>query len=292
MVIRFDELLTMTKDPSRTLKTLERGMTLIDTIKDGEGVTLEDLVSVTGFAKSTVHGYVTTFEELGYVVKEDGKYHLGLRFLNLASYARSRKPEYELAKAVVERLGEQTDAEVDFDIEENGRIINLFNVLGSTNHRSVEVNLYFYMHTTATGKAILASWSDNRVRSVIEQWGLPEVTAHTITSEEALFEQLEAIQHRGYAVNNQQHLDGIHSIGAAVMYPDNSVFGGISIAGPHYRMDKTRIENYLAPELLEAVDIIETRLGDEFDEGLPEADELYGDVLQDHKAHGMSDSLD
>lgn len=255
----------MEHHPGRTLKTIERGMQVVDTIKKENGMTIDDLVCELDMPKSTIHGYVSTFEKLGYLVREEEEFQVGLRFLNLASHAQSRKPEYAIAKTAVEQLGERTDAEIDFDIEENGRIINLFNVLGSTKRRSVDVNLYFYMHTTATGKAVLASWSDERVEQVIERWGLPQVTPRTITSEADLFEELNAIRDRGYALNDQQHMEGIRSVGATVRYPNDTVFGAISIAGPHYRLDDVHIESHLLPELMKAVDSVEQQLASDLD---------------------------
>ena len=260
----------------RSLQTIERGLEIIEAIKQHEGLTLAEVATEFDMAESTMHGYLTTFRNHGYLVKEGEVYHLGLRFLNPASYAKTRKREYTLAKEAAETLGNVTNEVIDFDVEENYRIINLINVFGPMNERSVRQHRYFYMHTTGTGKAILAAMPDEEVRTVVEQVGLPKVTPYTIESEAELFEEIEAARERGYAYNDQQHIEGLQSIGAAVRYPSGEIFGALSIAGPVYRLEG-RIETEIAPNLLVAVRALEEQLELEPDERRP-----FGQEFETH----------
>lgn len=256
----------MLDQSGRTLKTLETGLGVIEAVKEHQGMTIGELVEEFDTATSTMHGYLSTLQKLGYIVKEEDRYFVGLRFLHLASFAKSRKPEYALARSAVNELGQQTNEEVDFDVEENGRIINVFNTHGVTQERSVSVNNYFYMHTTATGMAILAEWPRERVERVFDHWGLPRVTSQSVVDEEEILAELEETRERGFAINDQQHMQGIRSIGAAVTYPDESIFGGLSIAGPHYRMERSQMLNFYGPDLLDAARSLEADLVAELDD--------------------------
>lgn len=59
---------------------------------------VSELADELNTAKSTVHGYLSTLHDQRYLVKEGDTYHIGMKFLRLGEYARTRKTEYELVK--------------------------------------------------------------------------------------------------------------------------------------------------------------------------------------------------
>ena len=115
------------------------------------------------------------------------------------------------------------------------------------------------LHTISSGKMILANYTQEQVNEIIEVHGLEARTEQTITDRETLFEELDTIAQQEYAVNDQESVNGLRSIGAPIFYNDQIV-AGLDIAGPIHRLDDERLENELSKTLLQSINEIELKI--------------------------------
>lgn len=246
------------------LQTTAISLELIDAIVELDGPTLSALSEEMSLAKSTVHSHLTTLSNYGYVVKRDNSYQLGAKFCHLADYIRTRREYYRVAREVISWLSDESSLEVDFSVEENGRIVSLYGDLDFASSPEFLVDgSPFHVHTTASGKAIIAEYPERRVREIIDQWGLPAATEDSITTEEALFEELEQVREQGYAINDNESIEGFWAIGEVVKSPRGEVYGSINLSGPTYLIDEETTSTQL--ELLEeAVDRFETQIAEQY----------------------------
>jgi len=120
-------------------------------------------------------------------------------------------------------------------VEEHGQVI-ILNGASPAPDPAYDVGNVFDMHITAIGKVLLAEMDDDEVSAIVDEWGLPEYTEHTLTDEEALFEELEEVRETGLAFNHEEMLSGLSAVGVAVKRPDSSVCGALSVGGPTYRI--------------------------------------------------------
>jgi len=236
----------MDEPSGRTLKTTETSFDIIEYIKDVDGATLDKLATNLNLAKSTVHAHVTTLAERGYLTKVGNQYEIGLEFFHLGVYARDRNPAYQLALENVRGLARTTNEESTFSVEAFGRVITLFDTIGYEADQNQNVGVfrigqYHDMHCTAVGKALLAAYSDDRVVSIINRRGLPAQTSNTITEKADLIEELEKIRERGYAINDEEYIEGHRSVAVAVREPNEEILGALSIQGPSYRLTVDRL---------------------------------------------------
>ncbi|MFC6906473.1 IclR family transcriptional regulator [Halalkalicoccus tibetensis] len=257
------------------VKTTERSLALVGFIQRRDGATLSELVTELGLAKSTVHKHLSTLESHGYLVKEGEQYHIGLKFHHHGEYARLRKRGYRLAGRTVRDLAERTDEEADFVVENDGRTItiyesyhpqnsyrdDLFDTTSDLSHSGT----YYHMHCTAGGKALLAALPDERVEAILDRWGLPERTENTITDRETLFEELSRTRERGYAVADEEYVDGLCAVGVAVRNPDGSILGGLAMSVPTYRRGSEGFESEAPRIVLEAGRELEEALAEPAD---------------------------
>ena len=223
-----------------TLQTSTTSLTILDTIADHDGASLSELADQFDLAQSTLHTHLTTLYENGFIVKEGSKYYPGLKLLGLGEIAKNRKYEYQIARREARDLAEKLNEEVTFSVEEHGRAIIMFAENSDPSRESFQTGRRFYMHASAGGKAILSRFDDERISDIIKRWGLPNVTEHTTTDEEELFEDIEQIRERGYSISDQEAIEGLMAIGAPVMYPDGQVFGSLDVSGPAYRIVEKR----------------------------------------------------
>lgn len=228
-------------DAGRVLKTTAASLELVDHILELEGASLTELAEATGLAKSTVHSHLATLASHGYVVNEDNRYHLGAKFCHLGDYVRARREYHRIAEEAVARLQAESKMNADFTVEEHGRIISLYGDLDFANSpRFLVDGSPFYVHTTASGKAIVAEYDEDRVRSIVDRWGLPTPTDRSIATLEELFAELERVRERGYAESHGESIDGLWAIGKAVTSPRGEVYGSLNLSGPAYTFDEEK----------------------------------------------------
>ncbi|RQG90076.1 IclR family transcriptional regulator [Natrarchaeobius halalkaliphilus] len=246
-------------DGGDTRKTTKTSLAVVEAINELDGATLSELADHTGLATSTLHTHLRTLEETEYVTRIDNTYQLGLKLFYLGENARRRDSRYTLAKEKAFRLANQVSEEVNFAVEEYGRSIMLFDETPSPSDTGFQVGRYFHMHSSASGKAMLAEYSEQRVDEIIDKWGLPKYTENTITDIDELRGELETIREQGYAVNQQEELEGLHSVAMVINNPDGSVFGSLDVSGPPYRLPE---DHEIAAQLQPVVEELESELED------------------------------
>lgn len=246
---------------SRSVKSTQTTFRIIEALEASDGARLTDLAAELELAKSTVHQQLSALVELGYVIREDSEYQLGLKLLDLGEYVRTRKPAYELAEPLVEELAEETDERAQFFAEEHGRAIYIHTKQGEhAVQADRRVGKQRYLHSSAGGKAILAHLPKDKIETVIDQWGLPHETDNTHTTRESLFEDLKEIRDRGYSLNKAESISGLWSVGVPVMGTDGLPVGSFSISGPRQRMNTDRIHETMVDLLLGTANELELKI--------------------------------
>lgn len=240
-------------------KTTKTSLAIVEAINDLNGATLTELSDHTDLPTSTLHTHLKTLEEAEYVTCSGKTYQLGLRLFHLGENARQRDPRYILARDKAFELANQVNEEVSFAVEEYGRSIILYDETPSPSDTGFQVGHYFHMHSSASGKAMLATFSTERVYEIIDKWGLPKHTENTITDVDELLDELKQVREQGYAVNRQEELEGLYSVAMVINNPDGSVFGSLDISGPPYRLPD---DSEIAAQLRPVVSDLESQLED------------------------------
>lgn len=249
------------KTDTRRLKSVDQSFTIIEYLQEGDGATLSEIADDLEMPISTAHIHLATLVENGYVVKDDGEYRCSFRFLATGGEMRDRMALYQAAKPEVDDLRHKSGEHANLTVEENGYSVQLYK---SQSPESIDDNAplgqHLHLHSTATGKAILAQLSDAELEGVIDERGLPAVTDNTITSEDALRDELQAIRERGYSINRGEHFPGVSAVATSIVSKPDGVTGAISISGPRSRMERDRVEDELGPEILNTKNIIELKI--------------------------------
>lgn len=234
----------------KRVKTTENAFAILRALKRLDGARISELTGETELAKSTIHRHLGTLSEMGWVVREGDTYRIGFRFLEFGEHARQRKKGYQLAKEKVDELATETDERVQFLVEENGQAVYVHRALGKHAVRTDPgIGNRIPLHATSGGKAILAHLPESRIDEIIEHRGLAALTPHTITDPEQLFESLEHIRECGYAINNQENIEGLRALGVPVRRKNGLVLGALSVSGPTHRMKGEWFDQKL-PDLL------------------------------------------
>ncbi|SIR75424.1 transcriptional regulator, IclR family [Haladaptatus litoreus] len=251
----------MEKTAKHPVQTTEKTLRLVEALKNSGSCGITELADRLNMGKSAVHNHLATLEQHGYVVSEAGKYRLGLKFLDIGGYTRSQMDLYKTAESEVKQLAMETGERANLLTEEHGMGIYLYRANGN---RAVDLDTYTgvrtYLHTSALGKAILATMSEERTEAILDRHGLPATTPGCVTDRDELYDELETIREDGFAVDDEERMEGLRCIAMPITSTEGNSLGAISISAPSSRMKGTRFQETI-PELLSgAVNMIELNL--------------------------------
>jgi DNA-binding IclR family transcriptional regulator len=114
-------------------------------------------------------------------------------------------------------------------------------------------------HCTGLGKALLAHLPEETVRQSFAG-GLRSYTSKTITRMDAFLPELANVRQAGYAIDDEEHEQGVMCI-AAPVFDSHTAVAAISIAGPAERIREGIRHKDLTAAVLAAAEEVSTRLG-------------------------------
>lgn len=248
-------------DVKHPVRTTEKTLMLIEELMDCEPCGVTELADGLEMGKSAVHNHLTTLQKHGYVLKTGDEYQLGLKFLEVGGSTRKSMNFYQVAEPEVDWLANETGELANLLLEEQGLGVYL---MRSKGEKAVDLDTYAglrtYLHTTALGKAILAYLPESRVEEIIERRGLEQETPRSIDSREKLFNALEDVRDRGYAIDDGERLEGLRCIAAPIKDSTDEVLGAISVSAPANRVSDDDLHNQLPKKVLSAANVIELNI--------------------------------
>lgn len=245
-------------EPNR-IQAVANVFKIVEEVGELDGCGVRELATHMDLPKSTVHVYLKTLEEIGYVVQEDGKYRLGFRFLNLGGQARHENSLYQAGRNEVDELAQITSEVATMGCEECGYRVMLYRTepTGAI-FNNAPTGEYTRMHWTALGKTVLSQKSVAEIDEIVDRRGLPQATEHTIVDRDALMDEIELIRSQGYAIEDEERVRGVKSV-AVPVENDETPDAAISVAGPKHNFDATCIEEELLPALQNTANVIELK---------------------------------
>lgn len=245
----------------RRLQSVDQAFEIIEFLREKDSATLSEIASHFDMPMSTAHIHLSTLVHSEYVVRADDEYRCSFRFLGTGGELRDDLALYQAAKTEVDDLQKNSGEHANLTVKENGYAVQLYK---SRSPESIDDNAplgkHLYLHSTATGKAILAELTEEEVVSVIEKRGLPQQTEETITERDALIDELEIIQDQGYSVNRGEHYSGVCAVATSIKSKPDDALGAVSVSGPLSRMGSQRIETEIVPKLRNKKNIIDLKL--------------------------------
>ena len=221
---------------------LEKGIAVLEYLSlHTQGETLQDIKSALDISQTTAYRILNTLVRLDYLIyNEDTKrYKLSRKLLTLGFRSLN---EHNLLETVLPRLR---------DLRDQVKETACFGVLGdrkgifieqAQGHHTFRFILSpgkpFDLHCSAPGKAIMA-YLPNTVRDrYLSYMEFTRYNARTITTRDAYLEELEKVRKLGYAMDNEEELNGVICIGAPIFNYTGYPCGAIWISGPKDRLSK------------------------------------------------------
>jgi IclR family acetate operon transcriptional repressor len=221
------------------IELVEKTVNVLEALADGQaGSSLAGVAERTALVKSTAFRILYTLKELGYVeqAERNGNYRLTLKALALGRRAAMRPTLINIARPHLVRLRDQLQ-ESSWLAEWRRREAVLLEAIEAPHklRLSLELGDVCPLHASALGKAIAAHLTPDELREAVGTGPLPRYTSKTVSSRFRLAQELERVRKQGYAVNEQETVDGALLVGAAVFDANRRVCAAVSVSCPMAR---------------------------------------------------------
>jgi DNA-binding IclR family transcriptional regulator len=193
---------------------------------------------------ATIYRLVATLATRGYLEKnlETQKYHLGPKVVRLAANYSMHNSLVEIAHRVFAKHARSFPYNFYLGIMRNNEVIYiaLYESRGPLKI-TTEPGETVSLPSSAIGKILLASKSDEFIRKFLAQKPLKQLTPLTITRERELFRQIKQIRKLGYAINRGEIYPEIAAVAAPINGPDGAVIAGLSLGFPLHYLDTKKL---------------------------------------------------
>ena len=213
-----------------------RALNLIEIVTQGpvDGFTLTELSKLIGISKSSTLALLRTLADAGYVrTREPGPRYLpGMALVRLGDHSRAVQPIDEIAQSYIPALAQEIGMTIRVAINDGGRpvFISRADAPGAIRFHTM-LGVREAPSVSSAGKAILANLSDEEIKAVIAETGFPARTRNSHTSMPSLLRDINQVRSRGYAIDNEEDVEGIFCIGAAFFDHTGKCGGAISATG-------------------------------------------------------------
>lgn len=232
--------------------SVERSFILLELLGSADNhLGVSTLAELSDLPIATVHRLLITLKELGYVEQnaETRKYTLGVRILQLRGAVIEQLNLGVQAMPIMKALTHQVNETVHLAVLDEGEIVYIERIEGlQTQGMYTRIGKRAPVHCTALGKAMLAYLPEHKRAEIIANRGLKRYSPTTITTEEALDQELDRIRQRGYATDEGETGEEVRCLAAPIRDYTGNVVAALSISGPN-----TRIVPARDSELSEAV---------------------------------------
>src|ERR1700722_19173569 len=211
----------MSRTPSYSLLTLEKGLRVLELIADNAGdIGLTQLSTQLDESVTVIFRILRTLVGLGYLNQDPHtkRYSLGLRIWELSEKAMARLDIVEKIQPVLTRLTHLTGETSSFAINQGKEFLYVATVAGLQPLRAyVEPGARIPLSMpTASGRAILA-FSPQEVVDDILSRKLERFTPKTIVDPAELRGALDDIKRRGVAVVHGENQQQLSAVAAPIM---------------------------------------------------------------------------
>src|SRR3954454_1702527 len=188
------------------VQSLERGLAVILAFADHHPrLTLSEVAESTGLSRPTARRLLLTLEALGYVRAEDRAFSLTPRVLALGYAYLSSLDLTTIAQPVMERLVSEAQEACTLATLDRSDVVYVSR--GSTRRLTsltLAVGTRLPAYASAMGHVLLADLPPAELRRYLDGTELMALTAHTLTTEDALAERLGQVREQGWAQADQE----------------------------------------------------------------------------------------
>ena len=232
-------------DSNQTHQSLKRGLYIIEVVSViGGSATLAEVARKTALPRSTAYHLLRALVEFGYLVQDGGArtYTLSPKLFRLTGSAWTKEQLAEIAMPFLDTLSRRTGEGTSLAVLRDGVVTVIAKREPEGPVRVVqEVGATRPIHCTAVGKVLAAWLPEKELDGVISRTVFQQKTAKTITSPLAFRQELARIRATGFAMDNEEHIEGIRCIATSVRDYSGEIRASLCVVGPKNHLPQRRL---------------------------------------------------
>lgn len=213
------------------MSTIQRAVDVLNLFKKNEKLSFNEIQELIKFNKSTLFRVLYTLEQNKYLSRDEhGRYELGITIYILGNQASQANKLKKIAAQSLNQLSQRNNATVHLGTLDGLEVVVIDKYDAPHSIKMVSrVGKTIPAHCTAQGKTLLAYSPRELVEQIIGHHGMTRFTPNTINTLEGLFQELEKIRERGYAIDNSEHEKHIRCIGVPILNKQGQIEAAISM---------------------------------------------------------------
>ncbi|MEM1294345.1 MAG: IclR family transcriptional regulator [Verrucomicrobiota bacterium] len=249
--------------PASQSPSTDRALDILEAMShEPSGLTLSELVRATELPQNSVYRIANALLARGYVHRResDKRFTLSNRFFDLGRPKVNEKSLVVCSYEGLQWLRDQTGETAQLMVRSGRHGVVLEQVAGLHPIQvSGAVGMRIPLYSCAPGKAILAHLPDNEFEGWLDSVTLKSFTPKTLSTSEVLVSDLKQTKQRGYAVDREEGLGGIHCIAAPILNSHAYPVASITVMAPVFRLPEAGFDDFGA-KALAAANMIRDRL--------------------------------
>lgn len=220
---------------ARSVPAVERAIQMLKALGSSDAdQRLSDLSRALGISKSTAYQLLQTLEAHGLVERdpESRRYRLGYGLIELAGPVLGRLDLRALARPSLRRLCAETGQTVFLGVRDGDRIVIVEKEEPSADLKiTAPVGRRIPITAGSFGKLFLAYADPADLDRLLGQQPLRRFTARTITEPAAYRRVLEATRQLGFALDDEEYLEGVRGISAPILGAAGELAAALAVVG-------------------------------------------------------------
>jgi len=242
---------------------LERGLAILEHVSRRGPCSTAELGEAIGISRSASYRIVGQLRACGFL--EDGggpeQVRIGIKVVEMGLAELGSRDAVRVGAPYLRELAERTQEVTFLGVIDRDEIVYLAREEGGDHsfRLSARLGARRPVHATGLGKAILSALPDHELEQLLGELSYRPLTANTLTTPEALRDDLLDARRRGYAVDNVENEEGVVCFAAPVRDHLDRPVCAMSVAGPADRL--VAKETDVASLLAEVTEALSRRLG-------------------------------
>jgi IclR family acetate operon transcriptional repressor len=219
------------------IRSVEKVIDILELLsRESRGMALGDLASRLGMNASTAHHLLATLKGRGIVIQDERTkaYRIGYSLVGLVNRFLAGTELYPAGIGPIEELRDLS-GETSYFSAFQGREVSV--IISLTGARPVQARRFHRqgqsnLHSTATGKLLLARLPREEALAILNSRVLAQFTPNTITDPARLLDELQQIRTQGFAVDREEDYVGVECVAMPVFAANGECVAAASVSYP------------------------------------------------------------
>jgi IclR family KDG regulon transcriptional repressor len=245
------------------LKSVQKTFNVLEILCNQGETGVSEIARRLAVGRSTAHRLLATLIDLGYVEKtaKTNRYVPTLKMFEIGVATINRTKLQSVSRPFLVMLSTDFKETINLGIIDKGEVVYIDKIESPQSLRmDIKIGSRVPAFCTALGKAMLAYSDESEMKEFIQAQKIPAHTNRTATSITSFKDSLLKIRKQGYAIDEEEFIEGVRCIAAPIKNYTGRVVAALSISGPSIRMTYEKLAQLKDP-LINATWEISKKLG-------------------------------